>query len=204
VTTMPNLPKRLLLVEDDSSLRSAILRMCQLHGFEVETFSTAESFFERSSDPAFTQSLNNSCAVLDVNLPGCDGIEVQRRLRELNPSFPVVFMSGQPDIHRLNLAWREGGGEFLFKPFSSYELIEAINKSFERSRIIRKSVTEHPPKNCLAKYETLTPRERDVLLYVANGYKNIKIAELLGISLRTVKMHRSNLMRKQGNRTYLT
>lgn len=200
------LNRLVFIVEDDDSLRTALEAMLNACGYQVRAVSTAEQLLSSLSQ-YFNQvsqgvaQCEACCILMDVGLTGMNGIEAQLRVKNMFPHIPIIFMSGAADIHSVNQAWRDGAYNFIFKPFQTHELIVLLGQAFEKYRQVNKKNKEFVdspegttplPRNA----EDLTPREIQVLQYVAEGNKNQAIADALGISLRTVKMHRANLMRK--------
>jgi FixJ family two-component response regulator len=176
------------VVDDDISVRESLRGLMRSVGLRVETFSTAAEFLRRPR-PA-----EPSCLVLDVGLPGLSGIELQRELVATQRLIPIIFITGQGDIPMTVQAMKAGAVEFLTKPFRERDLLDSIEQALARDReaLARRSelIDLH------ARYETLTPREREVMTLVAQGMMNKQIAAELGTREITVKTHRGRVMRK--------
>ena len=179
-----------LVVDDDHSVRQALKSLIRSVGLRVELFASAQEFLaaERPDAP--------SCLVLDVRLPGISGLECQRQLTLSGADLPVIFITGHGDIPMSVRAMKAGAVEFLTKPFRDQDLLEAIHVALEQSRATRKRKVENA--NVRSAFQSLTPREREVMGWVVSGRANRQIATELGTSEITVKMHRGNLMRKMG------
>ena len=140
-----------------------------------------------------------ACLVLDVRLPGKSGLDFQRELAAANIQLPIIFISGHGDIPMTVQAMKEGAVEFLTKPFREQELLDAIQLGLEKDRVRRKKETALG--DLRGRFETLTPREREILIHVVRGRVSKQIAADFGISETTVKLHRSNLTRKMKARS---
>jgi FixJ family two-component response regulator len=176
------------VVDDNESLRTAIKRLGRAVGLRVETFSSGKEFLdvELHDGPA--------CLVLDVRLPGLSGLDLQREMIARNIRVPVIFITGHGDIPMSVQAIKAGAVEFLTKPFRDQDLLDAINVAIERDRSARIQQTESAERR--AHYDSLTPREREVMRLVVAGLLNKQIALDLGTSEKTVKAHRGNVMQK--------
>jgi DNA-binding NarL/FixJ family response regulator len=141
---------------------------------------------------------------LDVNLPGMNGVAAQQQLRQANDLCPVIFVSAELNAHHVNMAWRDGAAEFLFKPFQPKDLLNALQRVIEKQSTtppLHRDESNQGMANTLARkhaqlIESLTPRQLQVLLWLVEGHSNTQIAEKLHISARTVKMHREGLMQR--------
>jgi len=140
-----------------------------------------------------------SCLVLDIRLPGLSGLDFQTELAKANIHIPIIFMTGHGDIPMTVRAMKAGAIDFLTKPFRHQEMLDAVAMAIERDRKRRKD--EKMISNAQALFETLTPRERDVLALVAAGLMNKQIAAEIGIAEITVKIHRGHIMKKMGTRS---
>ena len=176
------------VIDDDASVRAGLEDLLQSVGLRVESFGSTQQFLESKRPDA------PGCIVLDVRLPGPSGLEFQRFLMELGVHLPIIFISGHGDIPMSVRAIKSGAVEFLTKPLREQELLDAIQTGIERDRAQReeaKLVAEL--QNCL---KSLTSREREVLALVITGRPNKQIAAQLDLSEMTVKVHRSQIMRK--------
>ena len=181
-------PPVVFVIDDDASVRDAIADLLQSIGIEVETFRSAQEFLQRKRPDA------PGCIVLDVRLPGPSGLEFQRTLDKSNVHLPIVFISGHGDIPMSVRAMKSGAIEFLTKPLREQELLDAIQTGIERDRARRqqaKAIAE-----LQGRFDSLTPREREVLALVVTGRPNKQIAAQAKLSEMTVKVHRSQIMRK--------
>jgi len=178
------------VVDDDPSVRRAIKRLVESVGLRVEAFGSAQDFLR--NEPPDTPS----CLVLDVRLPGISGLDFQRQLAETNIHIPIVFITAHGDIPMTVRAMKAGAIEFLTKPFRDQDLLDAIQLALERDKTRR--VQEAEVAKLRERYESLTSREREVLPLVVSGLLNKQIAAEIGTSEPTVKVHRSQLMRKMG------
>lgn len=177
---------QVVLIEDDLSLRFTLCQTLRRYGFVTLDFSDPQAFFEwlESAGPC------KACLLLDMRLPTMNGLEVQAKLEKLSRQLPIVFISGNSHISEAIAGLKQGAVDFLLKPFDETALVAAINKS--RQRFDQAANTN--------KFQ-LTPRELLVLEHVANGLRSEQIANLLGLSVRTIKMHRSNILHKTGANT---
>jgi FixJ family two-component response regulator len=178
------------VVDDDPSIRRAIKRLVESVGLRVEGFGSAQEFL-RSQRPDAP-----SCLVLDIRLPGISGLDFQRELREANIHSPIIFISAHGDIPMTVRAMKAGAVEFLTKPFRDQELLDAIQQGLERDHSRR--AQEREVAKLRERFESLTPRERELLPWVVSGLLNKQIAYAIDVSEATVKVHRSQLMRKMG------
>ena len=176
------------VVDDDASVRTALRRLIEAAGHDVRTFGSAREFLE-----TVTYS-GSSCLVLDVRLPDLDGPELHRRLRERGELLPVIFMTGFGDIPASVKAIKSGAVDYLSKPVSDETLLKAIDAALETGAKSRAEIQESG--ELAHRYESLTPREVDVYRLILLGRLNKQIARDLGISEKTVKVHRARLMAK--------
>ena len=178
------------VVDDDPSVRRAIKRLVESVGLRAELFGSAQEFlYSERPDAA-------SCLVLDIRLPGISGLDFQRELAEANIHTPIVFITAHGDIPMTVRAMKAGAVEFLTKPFRDQDLLDAIQQGLERDRTRRAQEAE--VATLRERFESLTPREREVLPWVVSGLPNKQIADAVGASEATIKVHRSQLMRKMG------
>jgi FixJ family two-component response regulator len=178
------------VIDDDASVRDSLKNLLETVGLHVELFDSADAFmkFRRPDAP--------SCLILDVRLPGLTGLEFQSELLKLGISLPIIFITGHGDIPMTVRAMKAGAVEFLTKPFRDQELLDAVQVGLERDRARREKDTM--VSNLRNRYETLTPREQEVVALVTTGLMNKQIAAEIGVTEITVKVHRGNAMRKMG------
>lgn len=176
------------VIDDDASVRNALRSLIRSVGLEAEIFGTPREFLQGQRPGA------PSCLVLDVRLPGRSGLDFQRQLAEANIHIPIIFITAHGDIPMSVRAMKAGAVEFLTKPFRDQDLLDAIQVALERDRARRRQEAEVAVLR--ERFESLTAREREVLPLVVSGLLNKQIAAEIGTSETTVKVHRSQLMRK--------
>ena len=176
----------ILIVDDDASTRIALERVLNHHGYLVRVFDNPARFIE-SIDPSYGHA---HCAILDMRMQGLRGLDVQRALIERGVQLPVIFLSGESEMTEVISALKRGAADFLLKPVDTDELLNAITRALTYSN------ADTDIKTALLK--KLSRRETEILDLVAKGMRSQPIADALGIGLRTVKMHRGNLMAKLG------
>jgi FixJ family two-component response regulator len=177
-----------IIVDDDSSMRTMIARLLDSVGMKSISYSAPEEFLRTSppNDPA--------CVVLDVQMPGLSGLDLQRELAKAERQLPIVFMTGHGDIPMTVQAMKEGAVAFLTKPFRNQDLIDAVRQALNLDREARKQRDQLA--SLRKRYESLTAREREVFALVATGLLNKQIALQLGTTERTVKAHRGVMVQK--------
>ncbi|HEV2840398.1 MAG TPA: response regulator [Chthoniobacterales bacterium] len=188
--TSPPSPATIFLVDDDASFLRATSRLLRASGFEVKTFASAADFFsQRDQDAA-------GCLVADLQMPGMDGLELQAALARTRNPLPILFLTGHGDIPSSVRAMRGGAEDFLIKTAPKAELLDAIRRAVARDAPERKTRAQRREAN--ERIGTLTKREREVFGYVIRGRLNKQIAGDLGITERTVKVHRQSITTKLG------
>ena len=180
---------RVHIVDDDESFRKAIERHLKYAGYEVATYASAEHLLERLPSESVP-----GCILLDVRIPGLSGPELQERLSELGSTLPIIFLTGYPDVRTTVRAIKAGADDFLTKPVSSEELLQAVRRAIAHHEVTRglKSKLD----KVLAHVSALTPREREVFELVVRGDTNKQVARALGCTERTIKAHRHRVMEK--------
>jgi RNA polymerase sigma factor (sigma-70 family) len=186
----PTANSLVFVVDDDLSVREALSSLIRSVGLRVETYPSAAEFLQRLRLPID----GPACLVLDVRMPGMSGLELQRELNRAAPPLPIVFITGHGDIPMTVRAIKAGAVEFLPKPFRDQDLLDAIEQSLALAESAQR---EHEANRALrARYEALTPREKEVLVLMVQGLRNKLTADRLGISEVTVKVHRHHIMEK--------
>ena len=181
------------VVDDDASMRSALQELFNSVGLESRAYATARDFL------ATNLADRPGCIILDVRLPDMNGLDFQTRLTELGIYLPVVMMTGHGNIPMSVRAMKRGAVDFLSKPFHDQDMLDAVMTAIERDR--ERRTVEGDIAQMRQRFDTLSPRERQVMLIVTTGKMNKQVAGDLGISEITVKIHRSAAMRKMGART---
>lgn len=176
------------VVDDDSATRRALSSLLRSVDLNVVTFESAADFLAADIPDL------PGCLVLDVRLPGLSGLDLQRRLTEIEVDLPIVFITGHGDVPMAVRAMKAGAVELLTKPLREGELLDAIHQALDRNRVSRREKAENTELR--QRYESLTLREREVMYLVTSGRLNKQIAGQLGISEVTVKIHRGNVMKK--------
>lgn len=178
----------IFIVEDDPDVRLALERLMDSADYEYEAFSSADEFLLRKSYH------NKCCLVLDIRMPGLDGLELQEKLTQKDSIMPIVFITGHGDIPMSVKAMKKGAVDFLSKPFDDEELLVAIDHAIAKSDKLRKKKTEKD--NVQRLFNKLTARELDVVPWLITGMLNKQIAIKMKISEKTVKFHRAHIMEK--------
>jgi FixJ family two-component response regulator len=176
------------VVDDDESVRDALSNLIRSIGLAAETFASAQDFLSHRRPDA------TACLVLDVRLPGLSGLDLQRELATTGQQIPIIFITGHGDIPMTVRAMKAGAAEFLPKPFREQDLLDAIQQALDKDRIARRERTDL--SEIRNRHETLTSREREVMMLIVRGRLNKQVAAELGISEITIKVHRHNVMQK--------
>jgi FixJ family two-component response regulator len=176
------------VIDDDRMIRDGLQSLIRSVGLRVETFASAQDFLgaKRPDTPA--------CLVLDVRMPGLSGLDLQLKLRDDGIPIPVIFITGHGDIPMSVRAMKEGAQEFLTKPVRGQDLLDAVQKALASDRALRQE--RRQASEIRSRFESLTPREKEVLDLVVAGLLNKQIADQLGMSELTVKTHRAHVMEK--------
>jgi RNA polymerase sigma factor (sigma-70 family) len=178
----------IFVIDDDESIRASLGRLLRTIGLRVETFASAQEFLRYARPDA------PSCLVLDLSMPGLNGLELQSKLAGTDGDAPIVFITGHGDIPTSVRAIKAGAVEFLPKPFSEPALLAAVEQALARDRATRQQRRERAALR--ERLASLTPREREVLPLVVSGLLNKQIAARMGTTEKTIKVHRSRIMQK--------
>ena len=181
------------IVDDDDGMRKALSILLGTVGYQTASFSRARDFL------ASHKPEDAGCLVLDVRMPEMSGLELQQHLNRLGSMLPVIFITGHGDVPMAVQAMKEGAFEFIQKPFRDQDLLDRINHALQQDAENRKNVAHRA--DVVKRLESLTPREREVMQLVVNGEANKVIAIDLGLSERTVEIHRAKVMEKMGAKT---
>jgi FixJ family two-component response regulator len=182
-------PKEIVfVVDDDVSVREALASLIRSAGFSVQSFASAQEFL------AFPRPDVPGCLVLDVELPGVTGLDLQEELAKSDVQIPIIFLTGHGDIPMSVRAIKAGALEFLTKPFDDQDLLQAIDQAVKRDRVTRRERAKIA--ELYDRYHSLTPREQEVMKWVVSGLLNKQIAAELGVSEIMIKVHRGQVMQK--------
>jgi len=182
-----------LVIDDDPEFRDSVARLLRTVGLETRQFSSVFDFLKADASDGPT------CLVLDVRMPGRSGLELQRELAAANRQLPIIFITAHADVPMTVQAMKGGAMEFLTKPFRDQDLLDAVVAGLARDRARRES--DQALRAVRERFDTLSPREREVMVQVTAGRLNKQIAHDIGIAESTVKVHRTNLMRKMKARS---
>src|ERR1700731_4501870 len=185
--TAPDLPT-VFVVDDDADVRESLQELLDSVGLHSQSFGTAQEFL------AVGHGDGPNCLILDVRLPGISGLDLQHELKREKVSIPIIFLTAHADVPMSVRAMKSGAVEFLTKPFRHQDLLDAVQRSLTRDRIVREK--QRDTAELRQRYNTLSVREREVMSLVVSGMLNKQIAAELGASEATVKMHRSQAMKK--------
>ncbi len=177
-----------IVVDDDPSVSNSLRRLFRSVGMAVETYDSAESFLTREPP------VRPSCLILDVRMPGVDGLDLQEALKRSNVDIPIVFITGHADVPTSVKALKAGAFDFLEKPFEDRELLDAVRRGIRRDSQTRRERARR--EDIETRFLTLTPREREVRALVASGLSNKQVAYELGAAEKTIKIHRGRVMQK--------
>jgi FixJ family two-component response regulator len=189
-TRLSTLLPTVFVIDDDPSVRKSLSRLLRSAGYLSETFSCAEEFLGREHFDGI------GCLLLDVQMPGLSGMDLQKELNKADYHMPIIFITGHGDIPMSVEAMKEGAVDFLTKPFDDKELLKAIEDAIEKDRQTRAEYDE--VLDIRGRIELLTPRENEILCYIITGMLNKQIALKLDIAEKTVKVHRGRVMEKLG------
>ncbi len=176
------------VVDDDQAVRDSLRWLIESVGLNVKTFSNGQELLENFNEAEI------SCLVLDVRMPGISGLDLQQRLKKMNAKIPVIIVTGHADVPMAIQAMKAGAFDFIEKPYSDQLLLERIQCAIEQDDCFKKQQAVNNEIN--ERIDSLTPREKEVMGLVVGGHSNKGIAKELGVSIKTVEVHRGNLMSK--------
>jgi len=186
----------LAIVDDDESVQNALQDLIESEGLSAHCFGTAEQFLDS------TVRREASCLITDIRMPGMSGLELQARLKSERCPMPIIFITGLGDIPMAVRAMKGGAIDFFTKPIDEAVLLKSVERAFQQDRANRREAIEH--QMFVARYETLTPREREVLALLVRGLLNKQAGFELGITEYTVQVHRAHIMRKMEADSFAT
>jgi FixJ family two-component response regulator len=181
------------VVDDDPLVRESVSNLLRSVGLQTRVFGSTSDFLRQMRPPL------PSCLVLDVRLPGASGLDFQAELSRLNIHIPIIFMTGHGDIPMTVRAMKAGAVEFLTKPFREQDMLDAVKLALERDQ--SRIESEKASSGLRSSFESLTPREQEIMALVASGLMNKQVAGKIGLSEITVKVHRGRIMQKMGARS---
>jgi FixJ family two-component response regulator len=176
------------IIDDDASMRSSLDRMLANYGYTTEVYERAEDFIEQSIP------VSPAAILLDMRMPTMSGVELQKKLNELGRQTPIIFISGESMPHEIVTSMKQGAVDFLFKPFNLDDLLKALVNAVEKDKLIFESMAQS--LTVIQRYESLTPREKEVFALLVQGLMNKDIAIELGTTDATIKVHKSRVMDK--------
>jgi FixJ family two-component response regulator len=192
---MPLSEPLIYIVDDEASIRDSLAMLLRSVGLASRAYGDARSFlsaYERRT---------NCCLIVDVRMPGMSGIELQDALRARGEKLPVIIITGHGDIAMAVRAMKAGAADFIEKPFHDQTLLDAVHRALERSNDAPGAAADTDPAALLSRLDTLTAREKEVMTLVVEGRPNKVVATRLGLSTRTVEVHRAKVMEKMGARS---
>lgn len=181
-------PNLLAILDDDKSVQSALRDLIESEGMSTLCFDSAEQFLQS------TARLKAACLIADIRMPGMSGIELQAELKAERCRIPIIFVTGRGDVPSAVSAMKEGASDFFTKPVDGTSLLSSVKRALQQNLVNRREAAEQAGLD--ARYESLTPREREVLPLLAGGLLNKQVAFELGITEYTVQLHRGHIMRK--------
>lgn len=181
------------IIDDDASVRKSLSRLLRSEGIGSECFDSAQAYLEKDRFDGV------GCILLDINMPGVSGIELQAKLLKTGHDLPVIFLTGHGDVSNSVTAMKRGAMEFLTKPVDEVDLLHAVRKALEHHR--RLLDVNRTRDAILERLESLTPREQEIMLLLITGAPNKVVADALAIAVKTVKVHRAHVMEKMGVRS---
>lgn len=176
------------VVDDDQAVRDSLRWLIESVGLNVRTFSNGQELLDNFNEAEI------SCLVLDVRMPGISGLDLQQRLKNMNANIPVIIVTGHADVPMAIQAMKAGAFDFIEKPYSDQLLLERIQSAIEQDNSFKQQQAVNDEIN--QRIDSLTPREKEVMCLVVGGHSNKSIAQELGVSIKTVEVHRGNLMSK--------